>query len=276
MAIQQLDLFGNIITTPPPKQKEVVVEKPVAEVKVDNAVVKNIEQPITDTEVETTITETVEQTTNPESEITIVEIIDPPTITTAEIEIPVIEVKVETMPKPAEKLRQKPTIIEIDEPEIITVYQDIIKRKRGRPRKEQPLIPIVKVKQKRGRKSFAEIATNVDLIDIPNDEELNKKQYYSISIVAKWFNVNNSQIRLWENQFDILQPKKNKKGDRLFRPEDIRNLKVIYHLLRQRKFSVEGAKDYLIANQHKTPIDVQMRESLQNIKSFLLELKANL
>ncbi len=190
----------------------------------------------------------------------------------------IVETKVEEV-NPIQTLRPKPVIIEVEEKiaePIITVYQDIIKRKRGRPRKERPHILVEKIKQKRGRKSFAEIATNVDFIDIPDDDELNKKQYYSISIVAKWFNVNNSQIRLWENQFDILQPKKNKKGDRLFRPEDIKTLKTIYHLLRERKFSVEGAKDYLKANQHKTTVDVQLKESLQNIKSFLLELKANL
>ncbi|OZA63734.1 MAG: MerR family transcriptional regulator, partial [Sphingobacteriia bacterium 39-36-14] len=84
-----------------------------------------------------------------------------------------------------------------------------------------------------------------DLIEIPTEDILRQKLYYSISEVASWFKVNTSLLRYWENEFDILQPRKTRKGDRLFRIEDIKNLQLIYLLLRQRKFSIEGAKSYL-------------------------------
>ncbi len=129
---------------------------------------------------------------------------------------------------------------------------------------------------KRGRKSFKEINLDVALLDIPDDETLCKKQYYSITEVAEWFHVNPSLLRFWENEFDILKPRKNRKGDRLFRPEDIKNLRIIYYLLRQQKYSIEGAKQFLKDNRQKAEMQVQMVECLTKFKSFLLELRANL
>ncbi len=129
---------------------------------------------------------------------------------------------------------------------------------------------------KRGRKSYKENYTNIDDINVPDDETLHQKLYYSISEVAAWFNVATSQIRFWENEFDILQPRKNRKGDRLFRVEDIKNLQLIYYLLRNRKFSLEGAKEYLKGNKHKAELHLQLVESLTKFRSFLVELKTNL
>jgi DNA-binding transcriptional MerR regulator len=131
-------------------------------------------------------------------------------------------------------------------------------------------------KGKRGRKSLKELDAEVDLIDVPDDATLQQKLYYSISEVAGWFRVNTSLIRYWENEFDILKPRKNRKGDRLFRVEDIKNLQLIYYLLRQRKFSIEGARNYL--KQHKQQADAQMQvvASLTKFRAFLLELRANL
>ncbi len=129
---------------------------------------------------------------------------------------------------------------------------------------------------KRGRKSFKEMDSEVDLINIPEDEVLQKKLYYSISEVAGWFKVNTSLLRYWENEFDILQPRKTRKGDRLFRVEDIKNLQLIYFLLRQRKFSIDGAKNYLKTNKKAADTQIQIQDSLTKFKSFLLELKANL
>jgi DNA-binding transcriptional MerR regulator len=137
-------------------------------------------------------------------------------------------------------------------------------------------IKIKKEPQKRGRKSLQEIESEVDLIEVPEDEELFKKQYYTISQVAKWFRVNTSLLRFWENEFDILKPKKNRKGDRLFRPEDVKNLQLIYQLLRQRKYTIEGAKEYIKTNKKKADIELQLTNTLQKFKSFLLDLKANL
>lgn len=128
---------------------------------------------------------------------------------------------------------------------------------------------------KRGRKSLKEIELKADLIQIPDDEQLFKKQYYSIGEVAAMFRENQSLIRYWETEFDILQPRKNRKGDRFFRPVDIKNLVMIYDLLRRRKFTIEGAKDYLKKNK-KAEEKFATIQSLQKLKSFLLELKANL
>ncbi len=131
-------------------------------------------------------------------------------------------------------------------------------------------------KGKRGRKSLKDLDAEVDLIDVPDEATLQQKLYYSISEVAGWFRVNTSLIRYWENEFDILKPRKNRKGDRLFRVEDIKNLQLIYYLLRQRKFSIEGARNYL--KQHKQQADAQMQvaASLTKFRAFLLELRANL
>lgn len=140
-------------------------------------------------------------------------------------------------------------------------------------KKEKPAS--LTVPGKRGRRSLKDIALQADLIQVPDDETLFKKQYYSIGEVATMFRENQSLIRYWETEFDILQPRKNRKGDRFFRPIDIKNLVMIYDLLRRRKFTIEGAKDYLKKNK-KAEEKFAMIQSLEKIKSFLLELKANL
>jgi DNA-binding transcriptional MerR regulator len=89
------------------------------------------------------------------------------------------------------------------------------------------------------------------------------------------FKENQSLIRYWETEFDILQPRKNRKGDRFFRPVDIKNLVLIYDLLRRRKFTIEGAKDYLKKNK-KAEEKFALIQSLEKIKAFLLELKASI
>jgi DNA-binding transcriptional MerR regulator len=127
----------------------------------------------------------------------------------------------------------------------------------------------------RGRRSLKEIGINADLIEIPEDEILFQKQYYPIGEVATMFKENQSLIRYWETEFDILQPRKNRKGDRFFRPVDIKNLVLIYDLLRRRKFTIEGAKDYLKKNK-KAEEKFAMIQSLEKIKTFLLELKASI
>ena len=127
----------------------------------------------------------------------------------------------------------------------------------------------------RGRRSLKEIDINADLIEIPEDDVLFQKQYYPIGEVATMFKKNQSLIRYWETEFDILQPRKNRKGDRFFRPVDIKNLELIYDLLRRRKFTIEGAKDYLKKNK-KAEEKFAMIQSLEKIKTFLLQLKASI
>ncbi len=127
----------------------------------------------------------------------------------------------------------------------------------------------------RGRRSLKQMGINADLIQIPEDDVLFEKQYYSIGEVAVMFKENQSLIRYWETEFDILQPRKNRKGDRFFRPVDVKNLVLIYDLLRRRKFTIEGAKEFLKKNK-KAEEKFKMIQSLEKIKSFLLELKASL
>ena len=133
----------------------------------------------------------------------------------------------------------------------------------------------IKVKSTRGRKSIKQVAEEADLINIPEDDVLFLKQYYTMGEVAEMFRVNQSLLRFWEAEFSIIQPKKNKKGDRYFRPIDIKNLHLIYHLLRQRKYTIEGAKDFLKQNK-KADEKFESIKKLEQIKSFLLELKAQL
>jgi DNA-binding transcriptional MerR regulator len=131
------------------------------------------------------------------------------------------------------------------------------------------------VKSKRGRKSLKQNSAEADLIEIPGDEVLFSKQYYGMGEVAEMFRVNQSLLRFWEAEFDILKPRKNKKGDRYFRPADIKNLHLIYHLLRQRKYTIEGAKDFLKKNK-KAEERFEAIRHLQDIRAFLLEWKAQL
>lgn len=132
-----------------------------------------------------------------------------------------------------------------------------------------------KAKSARGRKSIKEMSMEADLPEIPEDDKLFSKQYYGIGEVAMMFHVNASLLRYWETEFDVLKPKKNGKGDRFFRPEDIKNLQVIHHLLRHKKFTIQGAKDYL-KNNKQSKEKFEMVKQLQQLKSFLLEMKAGL
>ena len=149
--------------------------------------------------------------------------------------------------------------------------------KASRPTAAKPAAakPVKQGPSKRGRKSLKQVAAEADLIDIPADEVLFSKQYYTMGEVAEMFRVNQSLLRFWETEFDILQPKKNKKGDRYFRPIDIKNLHLIYHLLRQKKYTIEGAKEFLKKNK-KAEHRFEIIQRLQEIKAFLQEMKAQL
>jgi DNA-binding transcriptional MerR regulator len=129
-------------------------------------------------------------------------------------------------------------------------------------------------KARRGRKSFKDMDEETILVAVPDDEVLFQKQYYPMRTVAEWFGITLSQLRKWENEFDILQPKKNARGDRFFRPEDVKNIELIYHLIRRRKFTVAGAKQYLKENKKSLRNTVQLLDALNKFKQFLLELRA--
>ena len=106
--------------------------------------------------------------------------------------------------------------------------------------------------------------------------ELPEKLYYSIGEVAKAFNVNASLIRFWEKEFDVLQPKKNAKGNRKFTPEDIKNLKFIYHLVKERGFTLEGAKTHLKEEKKEALEKFEIIAKLEGIKAQLIKIKTQL
>lgn len=101
------------------------------------------------------------------------------------------------------------------------------------------------------------------------------KLYYSIGEVAKAFDVNASLIRYWEQEFPILKPKKNKKGNRYFTPEDIKNLKIIYHLVKEKGYTLDGARIAVTTNS-KISETVSMIDRLEFVKAELQKLKDSL
>jgi len=107
---------------------------------------------------------------------------------------------------------------------------------------------------------------------MPYKEREINKMYYSMGEVTQMFGVNASQIRFYEKEFDVLQPKKNKKGNRLFTPADIDNLKIIFHLVDDKGFTLKGAKEHLKNNTGEIKENQKIIESLEKLKSFLLKL----
>lgn len=99
-----------------------------------------------------------------------------------------------------------------------------------------------------------------------------EKLYYTIGEVAKMFNVNTSLIRFWEKKFSIIKPEKNKKGNRLFTKKDIDNFHIIYHLVKERGMTLDGAEKKLKENKEDTINDIEVIKSLKNIKELLLEI----
>ena len=106
--------------------------------------------------------------------------------------------------------------------------------------------------------------------------ELPEKRYYGIGEVARAFDVNTSLLRFWEKEFDVLQPKKNAKGNRKFTPDDIKNLELIYHLVKERGFTLEGAKIHLKENRKKTLDNFEIIRKLETVKAELLKIKDQL
>tara|TARA_R110000850_G_scaffold182360_1_gene307790 strand:- start:48297 stop:48626 length:330 start_codon:yes stop_codon:yes gene_type:complete len=105
---------------------------------------------------------------------------------------------------------------------------------------------------------------------------LPEKRYYSIGEVARAFDVNTSLIRFWEKEFDVLKPKKNAKGNRKFTPDDIKNLELIFYLVKERCFTLEGAKVHLKENKKKTLDNFEIIRKLENVKAELLKIKDGL
>jgi len=111
---------------------------------------------------------------------------------------------------------------------------------------------------------------------MPYKEKKVEKLYYSIGEVAEMLEMPVSTVRFWENEFDILKPMKNKKGNRLFTPADIKNLKIIYHLVKEEGMTLSGAKKRLSEKWDETEYKYEINESLRNIKSMLLDIRDNI
>ena len=103
-----------------------------------------------------------------------------------------------------------------------------------------------------------------------------KKLLYSMGEVSEMFDVKPSLIRYWESQFDVLRPKKNKKGNRLFTPEDVQMLKLIYHLVKEQGMTLEGAKRSLKQNRGSVARDSELLERLQRVRALLVEVHEDL
>ena len=108
---------------------------------------------------------------------------------------------------------------------------------------------------------------------MPYKEKDTVKLYYTIGEVAKKFSVNTSLIRFWEKEFDIIKPTKNKKVNRLFSQDDVDNFYIIYHLVKERGFTLQGAKDKLRQNKSDTINNIEMVKALTKVRDFLVELK---
>ena len=107
-------------------------------------------------------------------------------------------------------------------------------------------------------------------VDLPD------KRYYGIGEIARAFDVNTSLIRFWEKEFDILKPKKNAKGNRKFTPEDVKNLEIIYYLVKERGFTLDGAKTHLKENKQKTLDRFEIIRKLEAVKSELHKIRDQL
>lgn len=111
---------------------------------------------------------------------------------------------------------------------------------------------------------------------MPLKQKTIKKLYYSIGEVANMFEVNNSLIRFWEKEFHIIKPKKNKKGNRYFTEKDIENFKIIFHLVKERGYTLDGAKKKLRENKEDTIKNVEIVNQLKNIRTQLAAIRDTL
>jgi DNA-binding transcriptional MerR regulator len=244
-AVQTGDLFGEPPTTEPAPEQTTAPA-------VTQAVVASVEEP-----------ETIAPGLAAIAEAPVSSQREPAATPTAE------EPTAMAVEEPASALEER-TVVALEEPAASPQPAPTPKR--------APAAKRAAVKQgpsKRGRKSLKQVSAEADLIEIPEDEVLFSKQYYTMGEVSEMFRVNQSLLRFWETEFDILQPRKNKKGDRYFRPIDIKHLHLIYHLLRQKKYTIEGAKDFLKKNK-KAEERFEVIQNLQQIKAFLQEMKAQL
>ena len=109
---------------------------------------------------------------------------------------------------------------------------------------------------------------------MPYKEKVIEKKYFSIGEVAEMLDVATSLIRFWESEFDIIKPKKNRKGNRQFTKADIENVKLIYHLVKEKGYTLQGAKDLLKNGNDVLKEKIEIIDSLKKIKNFLKDIRA--
>ena len=105
------------------------------------------------------------------------------------------------------------------------------------------------------------------------DINLPEKLYYSIGEVATAFGVNSSLIRFWEKEFEIISPKKDTKGSRKFSADDVKKLQLIYYLVKEQGFTLEGARQRLKDEKQKTLSNFEIVAKLEKVKRELVALK---
>ena len=105
---------------------------------------------------------------------------------------------------------------------------------------------------------------------------LSDKKYYSIGEVAKFLNVNTSLIRFWEKEFKQISPKKKKSGIRKFTKPDVDIIQVVYSLLKEKKMTIDGAKQYLQESKGQDKVLISVRNKLEKVKSELLSIRDSL
>lgn len=105
-----------------------------------------------------------------------------------------------------------------------------------------------------------------------------EKLFYTMGEVSEMFDVKPSLLRYWEEQFPTLRPKRNKKGNRLYSPQDVEQLKTIYHLVKERGMTIDGAKKALREQRKEGTVarNAQLMERLQRIRALLLEVREDL
>lgn len=111
---------------------------------------------------------------------------------------------------------------------------------------------------------------------MPYKEKETIKLFYSIGEVAKMFDVNASLIRFWEKEFEVIDPKKNKKGNRLFTQKDVDNFYIIYNLVKERGYTLDGAKQKIKGDKKGAETNAEMIKSLNQVRQFLLDIKKEL
>ncbi|MEO0000911.1 MAG: hypothetical protein RL766_957 [Bacteroidota bacterium] len=176
--------------------------------------------------------------------------------------------KVQTEPSPVQP-ESEPVISAHEQDNALETESEIIKtvHAEGGP---------TNTKQKKSKQAAVASDLAIPITpEIPADEILFSKQYYPISEVAGMFGVNISLLRYWEKEFNIIKPRKNRKGDRLFRPADIKNLKLIHFLLKEKKYTIKGAKDFL-KNGKSVTEKFEAVAVLKGIRTMLVELKSAL